>query len=62
MKIEVPDDHQIFPWYDEYPPEVTETIQKRMWSIYIQKVKGFFVKGYLEEEIFKGGSRGACPW
>ena len=28
-------------------------------SIYIQKVKGFFVKGYLEEEIFKGGT-GLC--
>ena len=29
------------------------------WSIYIQKVKGFFVKRYLEEEIFKGGA-GLC--
>ena len=28
-------------------------------SIYIQKVKGFFVKGYLEEEIFEGGT-GLC--
>ena len=24
--------------------------------MYIQKVKGFFVKGYLEEEIFEGGT------
>ena len=40
---------------------MTETGQKRCStggrrSIYIQKVKGFFVKGYLEEEIFEGGA------
>ena len=28
-------------------------------GLYIQKVKGFFVKVYLEEEIFKGGA-GLC--
>ena len=29
------------------------------WSVYVQKVKGFLVQGYLDEEVFKGGA-GLC--
>ena len=37
----------------------SKSVSDKNRDIYIQKVKGFFVKGYLEEEIFKGGA-GLC--
>ena len=29
------------------------------WSVYVQKVKRFFVQGYLDEKVFEGGA-GLC--
>ena len=64
MKIEVANDHQIFCGMMNILQKLLKLFKKGCstggrWSIYIQKVKGFFVKGYLEEEIFKGDA-GLC--